>query len=202
MEILGLGEPLPKMTCKSTKCEDDLHCFRKKRAKPETLVGTGCHACQKEMVDWKLAYTRDISKVDQLFSQMRHELIRDRFWKKPLKIPYLKKLFSKGKASLREDVAKRIKNSVSLAGRKQFRDGMQTPTETQNIIYFAQHATATCCRICIKYWHGVPYEDDLTAEQETYFQELIMKYIEERLPNLPEHEEQIKVNISQLKLPI
>ncbi len=34
-------------------------------------------------------------------------------------------------------------------------DGRQTPREG-NTIFYAQHATASCCRTCIEYWHGIP----------------------------------------------
>lgn len=186
MEPLDFGEPLPKVTCTSTKCEEDLHCFRPKRAKAATLTGGACHACQKEVIDWKLAHQRDIRQADALFAQMRNELIRYRFWNISLDDSYKRALYNRGKIELRDKVANRLLTSVHEAGCELFRDGIQTPVDEQNIIYYAQHATATCCRKCIKYWHDIPYDRPLEQAEEKYLQELIMRYIETRLPGLPD----------------
>jgi hypothetical protein len=63
-------------------------------------------------------------------------------------------------------------------------DGRQTPRETSSsarIQHFAQHATATCCRTCVEYWHGVPADDDITGEQMAYCVALAWEYVERRL---------------------
>jgi Domain of unknown function (DUF4186) len=52
------------------------------------------------------------------------------------------------------------------------RDGRQTPLEG-NAIYYAQHATATCCRTCLEYWHHIPKGRPLTPEELDYFATLI-----------------------------
>ena len=77
-----------------------------------------------------------------------------------------------------------------------FRDGIQTPVDKQNIIYYAQHATATCCRKCIKYWHGIPYDRALEPAEALYLQELIIKYIENRLPDLPDAAAQLTLSLA------
>lgn len=196
MESLGFGEPLPKVKCTGTKCEDGLHCFRPKRAKPGTLTGSACHACKEEMIDWQQAHARDIKQVEVLFTQMRNELIRQHFWTLPLDENYKRSLYNKGKNKLRKEVAKRLKSSILKAGPDLFRDGIQTPVDKQNIIYYAQHATATCCRKCIKYWHGIPYDRALEAAEELYLQELVIKYIENRLPGLPDEAAQLTLPFS------
>lgn len=53
-----------------------------------------------------------------------------------------------------------------------------------NTIFYAQHATATCCRKCLQEWYGIPLGVPLTEEQLAYFTELVMRYIDERLPDL------------------
>jgi hypothetical protein len=196
MESLGFGEPLPKVKCTSTNCEKGLHCFRPKRAKSETLTGGACHACKEEMIDWQQAHTRDIKQVDALFAQMRNELIRQHFWTIPLDDTYKRILYNKGKNRLRKEVAKRLKNSIFKAGPELFRDGIQTPVDKQNIIYYAQHATATCCRKCIKYWHGIPYDRALETDEVLYLQELVIKYIENRLPDLPDAAAQLTLSLA------
>ncbi len=64
-------------------------------------------------------------------------------------------------------------------------DGRQTPF-TGNLIYYAQHATATCCRKCAEEWHGINRDRPLTKEEINYMVDLIMLYIKKRVPDLPE----------------
>lgn len=69
-------------------------------------------------------------------------------------------------------------------------DGRQTPREG-NIVYYAQHALACCCRTCLEYWHGIPKTAELTSGDIDYFTNLIMLYIGERLPNLAQTGEKV-----------
>ena len=62
---------------------------------------------------------------------------------------------------MRELAERRLRQSVSKVygpgpNARPFRDGYQTPTHG-DIVFYAQHALACCCRLCIRYWHGVPY---------------------------------------------
>jgi hypothetical protein len=63
-------------------------------------------------------------------------------------------------------------------------DGRQTPWHG-SAIYYAQHATAACCRTCIEYWHGIPRVGDLGAKELDYLTDLVVRYLDERLPDLP-----------------
>ena len=65
-------------------------------------------------------------------------------------------------------------------------DGRQTGFSGNTILY-AQHATATCCRKCIEAWHGIERENPLTDEEIGYMTELVMYYIQKRMPNLAQH---------------
>lgn len=46
-------------------------------------------------------------------------------------------------------------------------DGRQTPTKNHPV-FIAQHATATCCRKCLKKWHNIPQGRPLTKKQVKY----------------------------------
>ena len=46
-------------------------------------------------------------------------------------------------------------------------DGRQTPMRGHPIC-IAQHATATCCRLCLEKWHRIPLGQSLTGEQIEY----------------------------------
>ena len=51
-----------------------------------------------------------------------------------------------------------------------------------NAIYYAQHATATCCRRCVEYWHGIRRGRKLTEREVGYLAELVMVFVRERVP--------------------
>ena len=67
-----------------------------------------------------------------------------------------------------------------------FHDGFQTTMhdDAPTAIPYGQHATATCCRKCLEYWHGIPVGQALTNEQLDYCADLVCRYIEERSPEL------------------
>ena len=83
---------------------------------------------------------------------------------------------------------RRIRTSVGPA--EPGFDGRQTPKEV-NVLYYAQHATASCCRQCIEEWHGFPKGQALTDDEINYLSELVVHYVEERLPDLTEHGEKV-----------
>lgn len=59
-------------------------------------------------------------------------------------------------------------------------DGKQTPTKGHPV-FIAQHATATCCRECIRKWHKMQPGKELTKLQQDYLVEVIMTWIEKEV---------------------
>ena len=59
-------------------------------------------------------------------------------------------------------------------------DGKQTPMKNHPV-FVAQHATACCCRGCIKKWHGFETGVQLTDEQQEYLVGLIMEWINKQI---------------------
>ena len=55
-------------------------------------------------------------------------------------------------------------------------DGKQTPMRGHPV-FIAQHATATCCRGCIKKWHGIKKGKELTDQEVNFIVDLIMEWI-------------------------
>ncbi len=55
-------------------------------------------------------------------------------------------------------------------------DGKQTPMRGHPV-FIAQHATATCCRGCLKKWHGIEPGSQLTKNQVDYVVDVIMEWI-------------------------
>lgn len=60
-----------------------------------------------------------------------------------------------------------------------------------NVLYYAQHATASCCRTCIEYWHGIPKGRELTHDEIGYLTALIIQFLNRRIPDLPAGSEKI-----------
>ncbi|MFF3905863.1 DUF4186 domain-containing protein [Streptomyces sp. NPDC001848] len=81
----------------------------------------------------------------------------------------------KGAATIRwhayDLVAKR------LAPAEPYKDGKQTPYRGHPV-FVAQHATATCCRTCLKRWHGIPTGRELSRAERAYVVDVICRWIE------------------------
>lgn len=59
-------------------------------------------------------------------------------------------------------------------------DGRQTPMRGHPV-FLAQHATATCCRSCLKKWHGLEPGRELTALEQDGVVRLIMAWIDREM---------------------
>ena len=194
MELLDFeGPPLKKVTCTSTKCDEDKHCFRPEEAKPETLSAGNCHACNVERVDWPRVHQRNFQDVDYTFESLKQEYIRHTFWTIELDPIATNSFWHKGLPNIEAEVIQRLNKSVLLPGRKIFRDGTQTAKDPKKIICCSQHATATCCRKCIKYWHDIPYERELKVDELDYLKRLMMSYIKIRIPDIPNESPQLNL---------
>jgi hypothetical protein len=178
---LGL-EPL-KITCTSTDCKNSLHCFRATREMKTANKAGACRDCGVELVDWSRVHERDSRDAAYTFAAMKFEMIRHKFWHVEIDQKAVNYARRKGYSGLEPAVRSRIRKSVGAP--KPTRDGRQTPMEgSGNVIHYAQHATASCCRKCIEYWHALPQGRALTEDEIGYLAELAMLYIRDRLPNL------------------
>lgn len=183
MSTLPGGLKRLKVTCTSTDCEQELHCFKSKRRVRDRLLPGPCRDCGAELVDWERVHRRDSRDSAYTFEALRHELIRHHFWHVEIDTEAVNHARRKGKRRLREALSHRLTKSVGMASGKLYRDGMQTPT-SGNLLFYAQHAVAACCRKCIEYWHDIPSNRDLHPEELAYLESLAWRYIEERQPDL------------------
>ncbi len=177
-----LDTPMPrlKVTCTSVDCEKNLHCFLKKRGMPEELHGT-CRACNADLINWERVHRRDATDQKFVFAALKNEMIRHYMWHIDLDSDALRKAQAKGKEKLYNSVSTRLRSSIGKA--QGAFDGRQTPMQG-NAIYYAQHATATCCRKCLNYWHDIPTDRALTLAELAYCEQLVIGYLEDRLPDL------------------
>ncbi|WP_019914319.1 DUF4186 family protein [Paenibacillus sp. HW567] len=182
--------PPLNIKCTDSDCENDLHCFlsTKKMAK-EGKTGS-CRNCGVDLVDWDRTHMNEVNDVDYKFHIMKKEMIRHHFWHVTIDQKAINYAKRKGRIKLTESVKSRLKSSVGSAS--PYRDGQQTPFKG-NPIYYAQHATATCCRRCIEEWHDIPKGRELTESELEYMCTLVNKYLSERIPSITEGGEKVPV---------
>ena len=176
---------LPKLaiTCTSTSCDQDLHCFRSTKKLVDAGLGGACRDCHAQLVDWPRVHERRLDDAEHTFTELRLELIRHHFWHLEIDEKARDHALRKGRIALEAALAKRLASSVGPE--MPYRDGAQTPM-SGNIIYYAQHATASCCRTCIEYWHGIPKGRPLSQDELAYLGDLATMFIAERFPELPD----------------
>jgi len=182
-------KPLKKVTCTSTDCDDGLHCFRQAKKRGEQRVEAGhCRDCGADLVDFPRVHKRDHADVKYTWRSLKYELIRHYFWHLDIDIKAVNYARRKGKIGMGAAAENRIRKSVGPA--EPAFDGRQTG-KSGNPLFYAQHATATCCRKCIEYWHGIAQHRPLSEDQIHYFTELLNGFIDHRLPNLTEQGEKV-----------
>lgn len=182
-----LDAPLPtlKITCTSVACGEDLHCFLQKKRTGNLPSYGPCRACGVERVDWGRAHRRDPEDIVLLITELRQELIREHMWTKPFDDDAVRRASKFDRTTLLDKARKRLISSVGRPAGAY--DSRQTPMEG-NVIFYAQHATATCCRQCMLYWHGIDKNAHLTADELNYCVTLVERYLDERLPEIENSE--------------
>ena len=185
-------KPLPplkkRITCTGSSCRDGLHCFRtnmriKKNRENKTYRNGECVSCGANPIDWKRLDKKNISDSQYLISSLNHELIRKKFWKESFDEKALDKIKNKTILELNDEVKKILKKALTEPSTKHFRDGTQTKKEG-NVIFYAQHATATCCRKCLEEWYNIDRNKKLNLSDLNYLIEVVMIYLKKRLPEL------------------
>jgi len=181
--------------CTHAKCDDQLHSYRQKPkskkiilqedfwATPAQKKGS-CWACGIDLVDWPRVHNKDLSDVIYTFDMLNTELVRYVYWHTPIDQKAINHALRKGKPQLHFAAENRLRRCVAKP--ENYREGHQTPKQG-NIIFYAQHATACCCRNCMEYWHNIPMGIQLSDPQINYFVELIMLYATAQMPQLQEN---------------
>jgi len=172
-----------EVTCGTTKCKEDFHCFSQKKSSLRKFGHERvCKECGVDLIDWERIHQNDLNDSEYVFKQLNTEIIRHVFWHTPIQGEAIMKALTQGKLKTKEQAQKILKSRIG-----KFRgdwDGRQTPMGKDEIVNYAQHATATCCRKCLEAWHNIDMESQLTEDQLDFCTELVMKYIEKRIPHL------------------
>ena len=180
--------------CTDTDCGNNLHCFLRHHQSPHP-PGT-CRECGASLVDWQRVHKRDPLDAAHTFKMLQYEMIRHHNWHTPIDQKAVNHARRKGRSGMRAAAESMIRKKVAPA-QPQY-DGRQTP-KSGNVIYYAQHAVACCCRKCIEEWHNIPMGKALTEEQAGYLTELVCLYINKRLPQLTENGEKVPPIRKKLK---
>jgi hypothetical protein len=179
-------EPLD-IKCTSSDCNNNLHCFIATKKMVSQNQKGGCRSCGARLVDWSRVHKKDLKDAAHTFQMLKLEMIRHQFWHKEIDEKAVKHARKKGKAGIRAAIENRLRGSLRPNNPW---DGRQTPKEGTSIFY-AQHATATCCRKCLEEWHAIPLDKELSDEEIAYLTDLCVMFINERLPELTEDGEKI-----------
>lgn len=181
-----------KITCTSTDCKNNLHCFQLTQKMKRNGPAGRCRTCGVQLVDWTRVHRANLEDVNYTFECLRYEMIRHYFWHIPIAPYAVNYARRKGRIELRVAARKQIARAVASPIHP--RQGQQTHRETSphaNAIHYAQHATASCCRKCLEEWHGVPMDRDLTEQELNYLTDLAMLYVVARVADLAEEPVQV-----------
>lgn len=85
---------------------------------------------------------------------------------------------SKGRDTIRSHAGDFV--AARLAPAEPRNDGKQTPMRGHPA-FVAQHATATCCRSCLRTWHGIAKGRPLSDAEQDAVVDLIMDWIDAQL---------------------
>lgn len=176
---------LPKLgvTCTDSRCDQKLHAFKPRPQMTLDEIGN-CRDCgESGLVDWERVHQRDPADFGYLREALAKELIRHEFWRLPIP-EHVRELALKPRRPLDEMLARSVRSRVGPPASKIFRDGMQTPfpdSPAARIYHYGQHATGTCCRQCLQYWHGIAVEVPLGKRDLDYATGLVRRFVEERL---------------------
>jgi hypothetical protein len=181
-DLAALDAPLTpiKVTCTSTDCENDLHCFKPKPRGAKHPEGT-CRECGADLIDWERVHAHNNNDTAFTFDMLKNEMIRHHMWHIPFDEDALRKARKQGRKVVYEGARSRLKSSIGKPANGF--DGRQTPMEGRVVLY-AQHATATCCRQCLEYWHKIPRDRELTSDELDYCEHLVLTYLEDRAEDI------------------
>jgi hypothetical protein len=181
------------IACTDSNCASGLHCFRATKEMVEQKQAGVCRACGTNLIDWPRVHQRALNDVANTFSSLKKEYVRHYFWHLGLGQRAVNHARRKGKDALRGSLRHHLETAIGPA--QPFRDGYQTPMpapeDATSLYPYAQHATATCCRTCLEYWHGIPKGRALCEEELQYCTELACLYIEDRIPEITKEGEAI-----------
>ena len=130
---------------------------------------------------------------NQLFERLDNSKFRSSFHLKQKDIDYINE---KGLDTIRQHAKDFIAKREAPAYIAN--DGKQTPMRGHPV-FIAQHATATCCRECIRKWHKMQPGKELSQVQQEYLVDVIMTWIQKEMENELKFPETLRNHGNQVK---
>jgi hypothetical protein len=118
--------------------------------------------------NWK----KPMRNLDVLFTALAKSAFRSRFQLHGKELDYFRQ---KGLATILDHARDFIEKRLAPA--EITNDGKQTPFRGHPV-FIAQHATACCCRGCLKKWHQIPTGRQLTQEELDYLISVLAVWLE------------------------
>jgi hypothetical protein len=168
--------------CKRTDHKKGLHCYAPRKS-ALWLPRGGCRECAAEVVNWNAMWDRRTAE-DEKFAFLKTEWIRHFFFNVPITPTIEQYACDNGLIRLARVAELQLQDKRMLTFGSPLWDSYQTPMLRGNIVHWARHAVACCCRQCLSYWHNVPLAQRLTDEDIEYFKQLVVRYVQLRLPIL------------------
>jgi hypothetical protein len=169
------------IVCGRSECEQNLHCFRPPKRARDSFGS--CQSCGIDLVNWNEMYIRDLTDAPHKFELLKKEWIRHFFFHLSI-TPRIRSYADKlGTTGLENLAHKQLAMGKMLQFNREW-DWNQTKMLDGNIVHWARHAVACCCRRCMAYWHNVSLDATLSDVDIDYFVQLIMLYIDERMSDL------------------
>ena len=112
---------------------------------------------------------------DEAFARLAESPFRSRFRLTDQDLAYIE---AKGLGQIRGHAEDFVRTRLAPAVIPN--DGKQTPMRGHPV-FVAQHATACCCRGCLRKWYRVPEGTELSAEQQEKITGLLMEWIRRQM---------------------
>lgn len=179
-----------KIVCTMASCNHGRHCLdhlRQPHKNSEQVVPGSCRDCGSPVAAMpgpgELRYGDPEQLVSTLENQ-QHELIRAHYWHVPIDQWAYNQALRFGRTELLQRVEERV--ITAMTSTHVWAD--RAAPYRRDIVAYAQHATATCCRKCAAYWHGFARDRSVaaTTEQINHAVWAAQAWVNIRLPDLPE----------------
>jgi hypothetical protein len=182
-DVERLKKKRPKalgIVCRRSDCERNLHCFE---TGDTQYAGGSCRSCGVDLIDWPAVRVRSLADVEMKFDFFDKEWIRHFFFH----VPITSRIEAYARKHGYEGLAQVTENQLEQPKMLRFMPALdynQTAMLDGTIVHWGRHATACCCRACMKYWHNVPLDHELKREDIEYFRRLVIRYVQFRMPDL------------------
>lgn len=181
-------KPLP-IQCMMTSCQHGRHCvdhLRRPHSGSSPTSPGSCRDCGSEVFIPIAPDERVYGSLDQLLATCRNqqaELIRAHYWT----VPIDRRAYNQALRMGRDELVRRVDQRVTTALTHNDAWSGRAAPYAGDIVAYAQHATATCCRNCAAYWHGLPRDchQEPTSNQVRHAIWAATTWLDVRLPGLP-----------------